>query len=230
VAISRARHVGIGSRCPSRSLQARAAPPHNRAAISPCTTTTRAVHRTPTSRNAGFQITYRQNRPMVECWIAWLAPRQPKTAVRRHNQKGLVAARRVPEVNLRRLKALELDYVNGAWTIPTTTRPNSNNSHTSTVAVDDPEANVPSHVTSRFQTAFSCCAATRCNTVQPNMRHCSNRLLDDVGAQVPPDRRCSSSPILSYVRCGAARLGKDLVSQTADTSLPAVKPFVGYLW
>jgi hypothetical protein len=49
------------------------------------------------SRNVRSQITYRQNRPMVECWIAWLAPGQPKTVLRRHNQKGLVAAPPVPE-------------------------------------------------------------------------------------------------------------------------------------
>jgi hypothetical protein len=56
-----------------------------------------AVHRTPTSRNVRFQTTCRQTRPMVERCIAWLAPGQPKTALRRHNQKGLVAAPPVPE-------------------------------------------------------------------------------------------------------------------------------------
>jgi hypothetical protein len=64
--------------------------------------------------------------------------------------KRLVVAPRVPEVNLRRLIALGLDYINGAWTIPATSRPNSNNSHTSPAAVYDSGANVVTHVTITF--------------------------------------------------------------------------------
>jgi hypothetical protein len=79
-----------------------------------------------------------RTRPIVERCIAWLAPGQPKPSATAAPPTRLVVAPRVPEVNLRRLIALELDYINGAWTIPATTRPNSNNSHTSTVAVDDP--------------------------------------------------------------------------------------------
>jgi hypothetical protein len=88
-----------GSRCPDCSLQAEL---HHRTTGPPFhlarhTTTTRGC--SPHADKPKRQIPNHlpTTRPMVERCIAWLAPGQPKTVLRRHDQKGLVAVPPVPE-------------------------------------------------------------------------------------------------------------------------------------
>jgi hypothetical protein len=120
----------LGSRCLGCSLQARRA--------------TRAVHRTADKpKTLDSKPLTDKNRPADGRTLHRLAgAAATENCATAAPPQRLVVAPRVPGVTLRRLIALGLDYINGyingAWTIPATSRPNSNNSHTSTAAVYDP--------------------------------------------------------------------------------------------
>jgi hypothetical protein len=90
-----------------------------------------AVHRTPTSRNVRFQTTYRQNPAYGRTLHRLAGTGATENCATAAQPKGTGGCTTGARVNLRRLIAL--DWITSTAPGPSTTsRPNSNNSHTST--------------------------------------------------------------------------------------------------
>ena len=121
VAITRTRRAIFGVRCRGCPLRAR------------CTTSKKGrnltLHEHDTvlfaarrqAETPEFQTVYRQHRPMVERSIAWIVRGNRKLRYRGTTKNDWWLHHRIAAVNLRRLIALGLDHLDGAWTIPATT-------------------------------------------------------------------------------------------------------------